>query len=72
MSIGPPPVATPFKPSTVPTLIPVAPSCTLTAAAAPPVLTATVWGDGLIDNPPQHPIARGDIVRFLPFSELTK
>lgn len=36
------------------------------------VLTSTVWGDGLIDNPPQHPIARGDIVRFLPFSELTK
>ncbi|MCD6734893.1 MAG: molybdopterin molybdotransferase MoeA [Burkholderiaceae bacterium] len=36
------------------------------------VLTSTVWGDGLIDNPPQHAIARGDIVRFLPFSELTK
>lgn len=36
------------------------------------VLTSTVWGDGLIDNPPQHPIARGDTVRFLPFSELTK
>ncbi|ODS97940.1 MAG: molybdopterin molybdenumtransferase MoeA [Lautropia sp. SCN 69-89] len=36
------------------------------------VLTSTVWGDGLIDNAPQHAIARGDIVRFLPFSELTK
>ncbi len=36
------------------------------------VLTSTVWADGLIDNPPQHPIARGDVVHFLPFSELTK
>ena len=34
------------------------------------VLTSTVWGDGLVDNPPQHRIARGDTVRFLPFSEL--
>jgi molybdopterin molybdotransferase len=34
------------------------------------VLTSTVWGDGLIDNPPGQPIARGDIVRFIPFSEL--
>jgi molybdopterin molybdotransferase len=34
------------------------------------VLTSTVWGDGLIDNPPGHPIARGDTVRFIPFSEL--
>lgn len=34
------------------------------------VLTSTVWGDGLVDNPPDHPIARGDLVRFLPFSEL--
>lgn len=34
------------------------------------VLTSTVWGDGLIDNPPGHPIARGDSVRFIPFSEL--
>ena len=33
------------------------------------VLTSTVWADGLIDNPPQHAIARGDRVRFLPFSE---
>mgnify|MGYP000265229938 FL=1 len=34
------------------------------------VLTSTVWGDGLIDNPPSNPIAGGDTVRFIPFSEL--
>jgi molybdopterin molybdotransferase len=34
------------------------------------VLTSTVWGDGLIDNPPAHTIAHGDIVKFIPFSEL--
>ena len=34
------------------------------------VLTSTVWGDGLVDNPPGNPIAAGDVVRFLPFSEL--
>jgi molybdopterin molybdotransferase len=34
------------------------------------VLTSTVWGDGLIDNPPGNPIAPGDVVRFIPFSEL--
>ena len=34
------------------------------------VLTSTVWGDGLVDNPPSKAIARGDIVRFLPFSGL--
>jgi molybdopterin molybdotransferase len=34
------------------------------------VLTSAVWADGLIDNPPSQPIARGDAVRFLPFSEL--
>ncbi len=34
------------------------------------VLTSTVWGDGLIDNPPLKAIARGDVVRFLPFSGL--
>jgi molybdopterin molybdotransferase len=34
------------------------------------VLTSTVWGDGLIDNPPGHPIVRGETVRFIPFSEL--
>jgi molybdopterin molybdotransferase len=34
------------------------------------VLTSTVWGDGLIDNPAKHAIKRGDTVRFLPFAEL--
>jgi molybdopterin molybdotransferase len=34
------------------------------------VLTSTVWGDGLIDNPPGKPIAPGDMVSFLPFSDL--
>ncbi|MCY0386344.1 molybdopterin-binding protein [Robbsia sp. Bb-Pol-6] len=34
------------------------------------VLTSTVWGDGLVDNPPGQAIAPGDTVRFLPFSEL--
>ena len=34
------------------------------------VLTSTVWGDGLVDDPPQQAIKRGDTVRFLPFSEL--
>ena len=34
------------------------------------VLTSTHWADGLIDNPPGQTIRMGDIVRFLPFSEL--
>jgi molybdopterin molybdotransferase len=34
------------------------------------VLTSAVWGDGLIDNPPGQAIARGDSVRFIPFSVL--
>lgn len=34
------------------------------------VLTSTVWGDGLVDNPPGQTIAAGDSVRFIPFSEL--
>ena len=34
------------------------------------VLTSTAWADGLVDNPPNHAIRRGDRVRFLPFSEL--
>lgn len=34
------------------------------------VLTSTVWGDGLVDNPPGQAISAGDIVRFIPFSEL--
>ncbi|WP_200821675.1 molybdopterin molybdotransferase MoeA [Caballeronia humi] len=36
------------------------------------VLTSTVWGDGLIDNPPNHAIVAGEIVRFIPFSELMR
>lgn len=34
------------------------------------VLTSTVWGDGLVDNPAGQTIACGDTVRFLPFAEL--
>ncbi len=34
------------------------------------VLTSTVWGDGLVDNPPGQAIAAGDTVRFIPFNEL--
>ncbi len=34
------------------------------------VLTSTVWGDGVLDNPPGKAIRRGDAVRFIPFSEL--
>jgi len=34
------------------------------------VLTSTVWGDGVIDNPPGQTIAAGDMVKFIPFSEL--
>lgn len=34
------------------------------------VLTSTVWGDGLIDNPPGQAIAPGDLVRFLPFNQM--
>lgn len=34
------------------------------------VLTSTVWGDGLIDNPPGQTIAPGDSIRFIPFAEL--
>jgi molybdopterin molybdotransferase len=33
------------------------------------VLTSAVWAEGLIDNPPGQAIARGDAVRFVPFSE---
>jgi molybdopterin molybdotransferase len=36
------------------------------------VLTSTVWGDGLIDNPPNHAISAGELVRFIPFSELMR
>jgi molybdopterin molybdotransferase len=34
------------------------------------VMTSTAWADGLVDDPPNHPIAKGERVRFLPFSEL--
>lgn len=34
------------------------------------VLTSTVWGDGLVDNPPRTAIRRGDMVAFLPFAGL--
>jgi molybdopterin molybdotransferase len=34
------------------------------------VLTSTVWGDGLVDNPPGQTILEGDLVRFIPFAEL--
>jgi molybdopterin molybdotransferase len=34
------------------------------------VLTSTVWGDGLVDTAPGQTIARGDMVRFLPFGDL--
>src|SRR5467141_4515844 len=34
------------------------------------VLTSTAWADGLVDNPPRRAIRKGDMVRFLPYSEL--
>ena len=34
------------------------------------VLTSTVWGDGIIDNPPGQAIQPGDTVHFIPFSDL--
>ncbi len=34
------------------------------------VLTSTVWGDGLVDNPPGQAITRGDVVRYLPLASL--
>ena len=34
------------------------------------VLTSCAWADGLVDNPPAQAVARGEPVRFLPFSEL--
>ena len=34
------------------------------------VLTSVVWGDGLVDNPAGSTIARGDMVRFMPFVQL--
>ena len=34
------------------------------------VLTSAVWSDGLVDNPPGQAIRAGDVVRFIPLSEL--
>lgn len=34
------------------------------------VLTSTVWGDGLIDLPPEQEIKCGDLVKFIPFCHL--
>jgi len=34
------------------------------------VLTSAVWGDGVVDNPSGQTIAPGDVVRFIPFTEL--
>lgn len=34
------------------------------------VLTSVVWADGLIDNPAGQKIAKGDMVQFIPFSQL--
>ena len=34
------------------------------------VLTSTAWADGLVDNPAGQAIKKGEMVRFLPYSEL--
>jgi len=34
------------------------------------VLTSCAWADGVVDNPPAQAVARGELVRFIPFSEL--
>jgi molybdopterin molybdotransferase len=34
------------------------------------VLTSCVWANGLVDVPAGHKITQGDIVRFIPFSEV--
>jgi len=34
------------------------------------VLTSCVWGDGLLDNPSSQTIKHGDLVDYLPFSDL--
>lgn len=34
------------------------------------VLTSAVWADGLVDNPPGQTIAPGDVVSFIPLSEV--
>src|SRR3989442_806261 len=34
------------------------------------VLMSTAWADGLIDHPANHPIRAGEMVKFIPYSEL--
>ncbi len=34
------------------------------------VLMSTAWADGLVDNPAGHRIRAGDVVKFMPYSEL--
>jgi molybdopterin molybdotransferase len=34
------------------------------------VMTSTVWATGLVDNPPGQVIRQGDVVPYVPFSEL--
>jgi molybdopterin molybdotransferase len=34
------------------------------------VLTSTAWADGLVDNPANHAIRKGEPVRYLPYAEL--
>ena len=34
------------------------------------VLTSTAWADGLIDNPAERAIRKGDMVQFLTYDEL--
>ncbi|MEO8202423.1 MAG: gephyrin-like molybdotransferase Glp [Betaproteobacteria bacterium] len=34
------------------------------------VMTSTAWADGLVDNPANQAVRKGDTVRFLPFSDL--
>jgi molybdopterin molybdotransferase len=34
------------------------------------VLTSAAWGDGLVDNPANHRIQKGELVKFIPFVEL--
>ena len=34
------------------------------------VLTSVVWADGLVDNPPEQAIRRGDMLRWIPMASL--
>ena len=42
----------------------------LFANQGPGVLSSLAWGTGLVDNPPKQAVRRGDLVRYIPFSEL--